>query len=152
KIIDNSDEYYISHYKLAYSYGLLENWTKAMEYYLKAFSLRPTRIEPLIQIAYHYIHVGDYSIAYLFAKHATTIKQPEQEIVFVETIFYDIVRYELLAFAAWNIREYEVGHEATQHALKYFDNRATDSLILVEKKEQLLKNLSIFQQMIIDKQ
>jgi tetratricopeptide (TPR) repeat protein len=149
KIIDTSDEYYISHYKLAYSYDLLGNWTKAIEYYLKAFSLRPNRIEPLIQIAYHYTKTGDFSIAYLFAKHATTIKQPEQEIVFVETIFYDLVRYELLAFAAWNIGEYEIGQKATEQALKHFESNNKNSDVFTEKKEQLLKNLSIFKQKLL---
>lgn len=149
KIVDNGDEYYISHYKLAYSYGLLGNWTQALEHYLKAFSLRPSRIEPLIQIAYHYIQTGDWAIAYLFAKHATTIKMPEQEIVFIETIFYDFVRYEFLAFAAWNMGEYEVGEQATRHALKYFESHLVDSPIFIQKQEELLQNLSIFQQKLL---
>jgi len=136
----------IARYKLACNYDKLNKWQLALESHLKAFSMQPRRIEPLVQIAYHYIKTGDYAIAYLFAKHATTITLPEEEVMLIETILYDFVRYQLLGFTAWHVGQYEIGKNATLQALKYFENNPTNSPVLLKEKESLLCNLAIFEQ------
>ena len=42
------EEDYMAHYRLAQTYEYLDNWDKALVYYIKAYSLRPTRVEPLV--------------------------------------------------------------------------------------------------------
>lgn len=146
EIVGAKSENYMAHYKLARNYENLNNWHCALQFYLKAFSMEPKRIEPLIQITYHYVETGDYAIAYLFAKHATTISLAEQEFMFIETINYDLVRYNLLSFAAWYVGEYEIGKQATLQALMYIENHPANSLDLLQTKEMLLHNLSMYQQ------
>jgi len=144
EIIADPTENYIARYKLACNYEKLNKWQLALESHLKAFSMKPQRIEPLIQIAYHYIQTGDYAIAYLFAKHATTITLPEQEVVLIETIFYNFTCYKFLAIAAWHVGQYEIGKQATLQALQFFENNSASSPVFLQEQELQRYNLSLF--------
>ena len=64
------------------------DWSLAMWYYLKAFSMHPTRIEPLIRIARHYLWANDYANAFLFAERAAEMPYPVNDILFVEKEMY----------------------------------------------------------------
>lgn len=94
------------------------DWPKALGHYLKAFSMRPTRTEPIIKIAHYYLRKGDHALAYLFAQRACQIAYPSQDVLFVEKDMYDYARYDILGQCAWYLNEYEVGEEAVRKALK----------------------------------
>ena len=112
----------IAHYRLAQVVERLDNsekgWQEALSYYLKAFAICPTRIEPLIKIAAHYWQNGQHALSYLFALHAGQLPYPEKDILFIEKNVYSYERYEILSKAAWYVGEYEKGEWATRQALR----------------------------------
>lgn len=90
----------------------------ALEHYFKAFSLRPQRIEPLVQLASYYISIGEMDLAFLFASRAIRLSYPKNDILFVEKYMYDFVRYDLLGICAWYVGEYAIGEWAVKQALQ----------------------------------
>ncbi|MBM17482.1 MAG: hypothetical protein CL947_00255 [Epsilonproteobacteria bacterium] len=111
------EEDYMAHYRLAQMYEYLDNWDKALAYYIKAYSLRPTRVEPLVKLAEHYRSVGDFATGFLFAMRACMLPYPQEDTLFIDKVFYDYVRYDLLGIHAWYVQEYEIGKKAVQKAL-----------------------------------
>ena len=94
------------------------DWNLAQWYYLKAFSMHPTRIEPLIHIAQHYLDFNDYINAFLFAERAAEMPYPEKDILFVEKEMYNFTRYDIMAQSAIRIGEYNKGEWAVKKALE----------------------------------
>lgn len=114
------EENYMAHYKLADAYEQLKNWPKALWFYLKAYSMRPKRAEPLVRIAQYYLSIQDFSLAFLFANQAVRIPELENESLFLDVIMYEYMRYDVLGIAAWYVGEYEIGEAAVRKALQYW--------------------------------
>ena len=117
------EENYITEYRLGYiAESLMINnvnfsWEIAMQHYLKAFKLRPSRIEALIKLAMHY-WPDNIPTCYLFIKHAYEIPYPKNDILFIEKAMYIYDRYEIMSRCAWYLQEYKLGEEATLKALE----------------------------------
>jgi len=94
------------------------SWHEAHTQYLHAYSLRPTRAEPLVLLAEHYWNVGDYPLCYLFASVAVQIPYPHDDYLFINRDFYEYYRYDLLGRAAWYLGKYTEGEKAVRQALK----------------------------------
>lgn len=92
-------------------------WALARDYYLKAYSVRPTRPEPLVKIAGYYIKQKQHALAYIFARHACELPPPREEFNFVELYVYEFDRYAALSTCAWAVHEYKVGLWAAEQAL-----------------------------------
>ena len=92
------------------------SWDEALTYYIRAYQMRPHRIEPLVGIADYYVNIDHMQLAYLFANRAAEIAYPSKDVLFVEKSLYDYYRYELLARCAWYINEFEVGEWAARMA------------------------------------
>jgi glycosyltransferase involved in cell wall biosynthesis len=90
-------------------------WDEALAYYMRAYQMRPHRIEPLVAIGDYYVAIGEMQLAYLFANRAAEIPY-SSDILFVEKYIYDYYRYELLTRCAWYINEFEVGEWAARMA------------------------------------
>jgi hypothetical protein len=99
-----------------------DTWPEALDHYLKAFSMRPTRVESLIRIAQHYLSMGNHACAYLFAHRACELPYPANDTLFVEKEAYEFNRWDILGQCGWYIHEYEVGEDAVRQALKAHDN------------------------------
>lgn len=67
-------------------------WPLVLNAYLEAHQFRPTRLEPLFQIARHYRKQEQYELGHLFARPVIENSYPE-DILFVQKSVYD---YELL--------------------------------------------------------
>jgi hypothetical protein len=104
----------------------------AIKYFLKAFSMRPHRAEPLICIANHYLNKKELGLAFLFAVRAAKMPYPVQDDM-LEKQLYDFTRYDILGKCAWAAGEYEIGEWATLQALKVKPN-----------EEYLQHNLSVY--------
>jgi glycosyltransferase involved in cell wall biosynthesis len=91
-------------------------WQQAEEYYLKAFSLRPQRIEPLVRIADHY-WPDNVPLCYLYASYACEVPYPSDDLLFVEKILYNYTRFEILSRCAWHMGKFQQGLRATERAL-----------------------------------
>lgn len=112
------EENFMTCYRLAQTCESMNNWDEAVRWYLHAYNMRPTRIEPLVKLAQYYWKNGQYALSYMFAVRATEIPYPKEDFLFVEKSFYDYVRYDVLGCAAWYLAEYEVGKQAVQKALE----------------------------------
>ena len=58
-------------------------WDQVLTAYLDAWNARPTRAEPLVEIARHYRSTSEWQLAHLFATRATDISFPEDDLLFV---------------------------------------------------------------------
>lgn len=67
---------------------LAEPWPMVQEAYLRAWSERPTRAEPLHAIACHYRIAQQYPLGHLFARMAAEIPLPAAEKLFVDADVY----------------------------------------------------------------
>jgi len=110
-------------------------WQTAMDYFLKAFALRPHRIEPLVKIADHY-WPSNPQACFLFIKHAYSMAYPTQDILFIEKNMYFYDRYEIMSRCAWYAGEYALGEEATQRALtiRPDEQHLQQNLVLYQSK------------------
>ncbi len=97
-------------------------WPEALDHYLKAFTMRPSRVEALIRVAQHYLAEGNHACAYIFAKRACDVPYPITDTLFVEKEAYDFVRWDILGQCAWYVGEYNLGEEAVREALKIHEN------------------------------
>jgi tetratricopeptide (TPR) repeat protein len=117
------EENFMTWYRLGWALENFEakspdGWMHALECYLKAFSMNPKRIEPLIKIVQHYISENNHALAFLFASRACQMPYPAEDVLFVEKGAYDYLRYDLLGQCSWYISEYETGERAVRDALK----------------------------------
>lgn len=100
------------------------SWEEALGYYLKAYAMRPHRAEPLIRLAEHYIHEKNYETAYLFAKRAVELPEPDiaQELLPLDKEDYTFYRWDALSRCAWYVKEYDSGEFATNQAIEAHPN------------------------------
>ena len=115
------------------------DWSLALWYYLKAFSMRPTRIEPLVRIASHYLQAQDYANAFLFASQAAEISYPEHEILFIQKDMYTYTRYDIMAQSGLKIGEYQKGEWAINKALESCPDNSHLQELLKQYLDHLMK-------------
>jgi hypothetical protein len=65
-----------------------EPWPEVLNAYLRAWEFRPTRAEPLHQIAHRYRTDGRYQLGYLFAERAASIPLPAEDLLFLAAEVY----------------------------------------------------------------
>jgi Sulfotransferase family len=83
------EEVYFAMFRIAESMRELgEPWPDVQDAFLRAWEFRPTRAEPLFEIAYRYRVDQRYRLGYLFAKRAAAIPFPEQDLLFVRPDVY----------------------------------------------------------------
>ncbi|MGL5741144.1 MAG: hypothetical protein ACRCXC_00620 [Legionella sp.] len=93
------------------------SWERAQAYYLRAFSLRPQRIEPLICIANHY-WPDNIPLCYLYAQYACQVNYHEHDALFVDKRMYAYTSFEILSRCAWHMGAFQQGLNATETALR----------------------------------
>lgn len=105
--------------------------------YLAAHQARPTRAEPLVNLARYCRQAEDYHLAYLFAAQAMHIAQPD-DLLFVELPCYGWLRADEYALACyWTQRIEEAGRcwQALLHS----------SALPASEKERVAANLAFTQ-------
>lgn len=107
---------YLCQYRIGLIYDAQGNWDAAYERYIKAYTLRPWRCEPLVRIAEYFFHMQQYALAYIFGKQACLIPYPEHDFLSIEKDAYHFVRYEKLSCIAFHLGLFTEGKEAAQKA------------------------------------
>ena len=88
------EEQFYAAYRVGMCRGLQEKpWIEIQQAFLEAWELRPTRAEPLHQIARVYRLMGHPRLGFLYAKMAADIPYPTDDILFVSE---DIYRWGIL--------------------------------------------------------
>lgn len=134
------EENYIAMYRLAQlidessQHDKNHSWQEAENLYLKAYSMRPIRIAPLLAIARHYMAAKEYAIALIYAYRTKDISYPEQEILFVEKEAFMIERFDIIAECSFQTGDFKLGQWALQKALENFphDKRLQENLKLFQ--------------------
>ena len=113
-----SEERYISLLRSGKILTGLNVWPMALECYLKAYSIRPSRIESLVYIAKHY-DSNELYLKYHYSKLACEAVYPYNDMLFIENYMYNYERWNQLSISAWYFNEFEEGYKATLKALEY---------------------------------
>lgn len=117
--MDSSEAWDEETFYAQYQVGVLQlerNWPAAVDALLRAWSMRPTRAEPLYHLAFGWRNRQAWPAAYLFASRGVHIPKPD-DILFVDTPLY---RWGLpfeRSVAAWYIGERDLAREYTEELL-----------------------------------
>lgn len=84
--------------------------------YLSAFAARPTRAEPLVELARFHRLRQEWGLAHLFARHAVAMPRPGSGL-FVDDACYAWRALDELAIAAWYVGARDEGRQAAQRLL-----------------------------------
>lgn len=146
------EEVWYSKFLIGECYAEMGFWDQALHWYLDAYEYNPARAEPLQKIATHYRLDAKNQLAYLFAKHASKIPKPENQILFLSNAVYDYQLDEELSIASFYTPFKEDGLIASNKLLlkktlpqNVRDQTVKNILFYVEN----LKNAS-FQPIVID--
>ncbi|MEB3065664.1 CgeB family protein [[Mycobacterium] zoologicum] len=105
KMGGDGEEVYYAMYRLAQTMSNLdEPWPDVEDAYLRAWTFRPTRAEPLHAIAVRYRVNHRYTFAYLFAESAAAIPFPEEDILVpgeFEKVYSWLAADEQAVCASW---------------------------------------------------
>ena len=120
------------------------SWEIVHSLYLKAYAMRPTRIEPLIRIALHYFEEKNMPLAFLYAKYVLDIPYPEKDTNFVEKEMYHYSRYALVGITAWFMQQFDLGEAVLRKAIDAQpDNQILyENLILYVERRLGINSLS----------
>jgi len=117
--MDSSEVWDEETFYAEYQVGVLQlesNWPAAVDALLRAWSMRPTRAEPLYYLAFGWRIREAWPAAYLFASRGVHIPEPD-DILFVDTPLYRWgLRFER-SVAAWYVGERELARSYTEELL-----------------------------------
>ncbi len=94
-----------------------EPWDRTLAAYLEAWQARPTRAEPLYEIARHYRLADSFELGYLFAKRASEIPYPEEDSLFTAADIYGWRTLDELAICAYYTGRHEESFECSRAIL-----------------------------------
>ncbi len=104
--------------------------------YLDAYQRRPSRAEPLYQLARYHRLRNEWSLAYLFARQATAIPRPS-DLLFIDEGVYTWCSLDELGTAAYWVRAFPEGREAIERLLAQGHVPTSD-------RSRIESNLSLF--------
>lgn len=94
------------------------DFAAAQSAYLRAYQFRPTRAEPLFELARHHRIEKNWALAHLFATQAFRIPLPKDDILFVDQSVYDWRAVDEYAIAAHWMGDYREALAATAFLLE----------------------------------
>lgn len=109
---------------------LKQSWAEIQLAYMKAYNQSPHRAEPLYSIADHWSKEKQYHMCYLFARSATQLAYPKQDVLWVQEMVYQWQAPLLLSKCAFETGQFR---EAAQALIKATQGGAPDN--------ETLKNL-----------
>lgn len=116
------EEGWYAQYKIGKIYERLKNYEEAEGAFLRAYSKRPTRMEPMFDLAYMLAQKGDNTRACVFYEMAMKISYPKEDMLFIQDYLYNY-------YCAFN---YCIA--------LFYSNRLQDSFNLAEKIADELKD------------
>lgn len=84
--------------------------------YLEAFEARPSRAEPLVELARYCREQNRYTLAYIFARRAMEIQKPS-DILFIDKATYEWRALDEFAVASYWVDQYRQSAEACEKLL-----------------------------------
>lgn len=118
-----------------YALSIEEDINSSLEHFLTAYSFRPTRAEPLYEIAKRYRQKKQYHLGYLFADAAHKIPYPNDSL-FVHSWIYNVGIKDELAVCSHYVGEYE---KSAKLCLEIQDKVFGHERLRVKKNRMLAK-------------
>lgn len=117
------EEEYEATYRMAkISQALNQTWNATEAIYMDAAAYRPQRIEPLLDIAYHYYEEKQYQKAYDILKRIMDVPFPSSLKLYNRIDAYKYERYDLMGTVAYYVNCTTDGRRAVLKALEYKPN------------------------------
>lgn len=132
--VEDGELGWYAEYMIGKCYQLKDDWTNALRYYQSAFERRPTRSEPLFDIAHYYVSISKYAESYYYLNIGEKIRYPKNDKLFIDSSIYKYKFKELFGYALHRIERYR------SEALKYIDQIAFDSELPADVKRISLLN------------
>jgi glycosyltransferase involved in cell wall biosynthesis len=107
-------------------------FAEALDAYLEAYQFRPSRAEPLCDLARHYRQERKYALAHLFASRAAEAARPD-DILFLDHSVYDWRALDELAVAAYYVGQPRV-------ALAIADRLLADARLPLGERARIEEN------------
>jgi glycosyltransferase involved in cell wall biosynthesis len=116
-----------------------DGWAVAQDHFLQAWNYRPTRIEPLYQMARIHRQNGNPRLGYMFAKSALGIQFPEGDILFLQKEMYDWMIYDEIAATAAQAGDMMLGLQCSMKLMQ-------DNVFPEEHRERIENNYKHYQE------
>lgn len=122
------EEQFYSAYRIGMCRGLQnKSWLEIQQAFLEAWELRPSRAEPLHQIARVYRLMGHPRLGFLYAKMAADIPFPSDDILFVSQDVYQYGILDEIGSTAFYAGKPHMGYAACKKLLT--ENRLPDDQV-----------------------
>lgn len=128
------EEVFCCYYQIGLAYLIKEDTHNALEYLLKAYNYRPTRIEPLYQLAKYYRINKQYHISKIFLGRCLKAKELPNDMMFVEKLIYSYLPKVELVYLLKHINEIESGRILA-------DGLIHDMDVHISAKTEILNNI-----------
>jgi hypothetical protein len=92
-------------------------WLDIEKAYLEAYNFCKTRAEPFYYIAKHYRETGDFKNGYTYAKKASVIPFPKNDVLFIFKNVYDYKAKDELAMCAFGLQKYHESYTVCKSML-----------------------------------
>jgi len=116
-------------------------WPDAQDTMLQAWNIKPDRAEPLYQIAKVHRMNGNPHLGYLFAKQATEIPYPKDDILFISDDVYKWKILDEFAASAYYIGDYYNGYEASKILIELLEKGE----IPEENRQRFYDNITYYE-------
>jgi tetratricopeptide (TPR) repeat protein len=104
------EEIFFAKFRIAILLSIKESpWPELKEAFLDAWNYRPTRAEPLYEIAKIYRAMEKPRLAWIYSKIGTTIPYPENDILFIAKDVYDWKMLDEFSSVAFYAGDFENG-------------------------------------------
>lgn len=113
----NAEKVWFSNFMIGECYESLQEWERALYWYLEAYQYNPSRPEPLYKIAAHYRWIGKHELTYLFGKHGSRIPYPKNPTIMNEPMMEDYQLDEELSISSYYTKYREDGFVAINNLL-----------------------------------
>jgi glycosyltransferase involved in cell wall biosynthesis len=126
------EERWSSLYNMALGYQGLKKWTKALNYYLLAYQLRPYRLETIHRIIKYYREANQNDIAWFFLRDIPvgSLPLPEQDYLLIEKDVYDYAFDTERSILCYYMGKDKIGIAACDRLLHLPHSSLTDRQIL----------------------
>ena len=130
------EEQFYAAYRIGLCRGLQNKpWLEIQQAFLEAWEIRPTRAEPLHQLARVYRLMGHPRLAFLFAKSALDLSYPENDILFVSADVYKYGILDEIGSTAFYAGKPHMGYSACKKLL-------TENLLPESEVDRVQNNLN----------
>ena len=129
-----NEEVYYSQFRVALVCGILNDPPQeTIHEFMSAFSIRPVRAEPLVEVSKLYRALEKPAAAYVFAKQAIELPYPKEDILFISEDVYSYGALDEISATAYYAGHALEGYNATKKLLE-------DKLVPEPHLERVKKN------------